>query len=146
MAQAIEYGLRRRSELPAVLVPFFNFRANFFGIFQLSTGKFFGFSNFAAKTIRPYQLSGRKFLAGKNFEPCNRKAIGRNFSGFRKRSFWEFWGAKVRKSAKISGMKSFTQKKGSCFQGVPSGDFFKNVLYCHQTFPQKVCSRQRTFL
>jgi len=94
----------------------------------LSAGKISGFSNFEPEKIRPkkfrgkndpaVQLSGRKFLAGKSFEPCNRKAIGRNFSGgtlplrrethgyegfFRisQAIFLEFLGAKARTAQKF---------------------------------------------
>jgi len=42
-------------------------------------------------------------------------------------------------------MKPFTQKKGSRFQGVSSGDFFKNVPCCHQTFPEKFAAGNELF-
>ncbi|MGP8254155.1 MAG: hypothetical protein ACLQMU_00530 [Methanoregula sp.] len=173
MTQAMSRDLRRNSELVAELTPFFpTFTPDFFGFFNFRTGNFFGFSNFEPEKIRPkkfrgkndpaVQLSGRTFLAGKIFVPYERNVIGRNFSGgmlplrcetrgyerfFRlsRRSFWNFW---ARKPVQRNNFRheSIHAEKGSCFQGVPSGDFFKSVLHCHQTFPQKVCSWQRTFL
>jgi hypothetical protein len=70
---------------------FSNFRANFFLIFQLSTGIFFGFSYFEPENFRPGKfrgkkdpavpLSNQKFLPGNNFRLYDRTVIGQKNCG-----------------------------------------------------------------